>query len=235
MRFFYALQQTLIITNSKQQQKHVYHHLVACISAVAAVGIYAVVTNLVAKTSIRKRREAALKEAEAEGEMIKKEKILQAKEKFIQLKSEYDRQVNERNQKIAQSEQRAKQIEGNLQNQQRELENKLRENERLKEQMQNQLQILEHKKEEVDQNDARAEHAAGTNLGHELGGCQEHPHREHEGRGQDRGSFLCERNHRGSEDDRHEGGQTDHRGVDPARSHGDGHRERRDGLQHRKR
>ena len=125
--------------------------LAASISAVVAVAIYAVVTNLVIKTSIRKRREAAVKEAEAEGEMIKKERILQAKEKFIQLKSEYDRQVNERNQKIAQSEQRAKQIEGNLQNQQRELENKLRENERLKEQMQNQLQILEHKKEEVDQ------------------------------------------------------------------------------------
>ena len=134
--------------------------LVACISAVAAVGIYAVVTNLVAKSSIRKRREAALKEAEAEGEMIKKEKILQAKEKFIQLKSEYDRQVNERNQKIAQSEQRAKQIEGNLQNQQRELENKLRENERLKEQMQNQLQILEHKKEEID----RLMHEQNTRL-----------------------------------------------------------------------
>ena len=125
--------------------------LVACISAIAAIGIYVVVTNLVTKNSIRKRREAALKEAEAEGEMIKKERILQAKEKFIQLKSEYDRQVNERNQKIAQSEQRAKQIENNLQNQQRDLENKLRENDRLKEQMQNQLQILEHKKEEVDQ------------------------------------------------------------------------------------
>ena len=104
--------------------------LVACISAIAAIGIYMAVTNLVTKNSIRKRREAALKEAEAEGEMIKKERILQAKEKFIQLKSEYDRQVNERNQKIAQSEQRAKQIENNLQNQ---------------------LQILEHKKEEVDQ------------------------------------------------------------------------------------
>jgi len=124
--------------------------LVACISAIAAIGIYMAVTNLVTKNSIRKRREAALKEAEAEGEMIKKERILQAKEKFIQLKSEYDRQVNERNQKIAQSEQRAKQIENNLQNQQRDLENKLRENDRLKEQMQNQLQILEHK-EEVDQ------------------------------------------------------------------------------------
>ena len=139
--------------------------LTACISAVVSVAIYAVVTNLVVKTSIRKRRETAIKEAEAEGEMIKKERILQAKEKFIQLKSEYDRQVNERNQKIAQSEQRAKQIEGNLQNQQRELENKLRENERLKEQMQNQLQILEHKKEEVDQmqreQNARLEQISG--------------------------------------------------------------------------
>ena len=139
--------------------------LAASISAVVAVAIYAVVTNLVIKTSIRKRREAAVKEAEAEGEMIKKERILQAKEKFIQLKSEYDRQVNERNQKIAQSEQRAKQIEQNLQNQQRELENKLRENDRLKEQMQNQLQILEHKKEEVDQmqreQNARLEQISG--------------------------------------------------------------------------
>ena len=76
--------------------------LTVCV-AVAAVVVYAVVTNLVAKTSIRRKREEALKEAEAEGEMLKKEKILQAKEKFIQLKSEHDRQVNERNQKLAQS------------------------------------------------------------------------------------------------------------------------------------
>ncbi len=125
--------------------------LTAGISAVAAVGVYVLITNLVLKNSIRKRSEAAVKEAEAEGEMIKKEKILQAKEKFIQLKSEHDRQVNERNQRIAQSEQRAKQIENNLQNQQRDLENKLKENDRIREQMQNQLQLLEHKKEEVEQ------------------------------------------------------------------------------------
>ncbi|MEG0807755.1 MAG: ribonuclease Y [Alistipes sp.] len=125
--------------------------LAACISAVVAVGIYAVVTNFVIKTGIRKRRDAALKEAEAEGEMIKKERILQAKEKFIQLKSEYDRQANERSQKIAQSEQHAKQIENTLVNQQRDLENKLHENDRLKEQMQGQMQLLDHKKEEIDQ------------------------------------------------------------------------------------
>ena len=124
--------------------------LTACIAAVAAIGIYVLVVNLVTRNTIRKRCEAAVKEAEAEGEMIKKEKLPQAKEKFIQLKSEHDRQVNERNQKLAQSEQRAKQIEAGLQGQQRELENKIRENARIKEQMESQIQHLEHKKEEID-------------------------------------------------------------------------------------
>ena len=139
--------------------------VIAILSAVAAVVVYALVSSLVTKTLMRKRHEALLKEAEAEGEMIKKEKILQAKEKFMQLKSEHDRQVNERNQKIAQSEQRAKQIEQNMVNQQRELENKLRDNDRLKEQMQNQIQHLEHKKEAVDQmmkeQNARLEQISG--------------------------------------------------------------------------
>ena len=121
----------------------------AVCSAVAAVGVYAVVTNYIVKNSIRKRREEALKEAEAEGEMIKKEKILQAKEKFIQLKSEHDREVNERNHKLAQSEQRAKQLENNLQNKERELDKKHNETDRLKEHLEAQLQAVEHKKEEV--------------------------------------------------------------------------------------
>ena len=125
--------------------------LTACISAIVAVTVYVIVTNLILKQSIKSRCEAAVKEAEAEGEMIKKEKILQAKEKFIQLKSEHDRQVNERNQKIAQSEQRAKQIENNLLGQQRDLENRIKENDRLKEQMQGQLQRLQGKEEEIEQ------------------------------------------------------------------------------------
>ena len=124
--------------------------LVACISAIAAIGIYMAVTNLVTKNSIRKRREAAVKEAEAEGEMIKKERILQAKEKFIQLKSEYDRQVNERNQKIAQSEQRAKQLESTLHQQQEELNKKIKEQETLRGQLETQLQGIDRKKEEID-------------------------------------------------------------------------------------
>ena len=96
------------------------------------------------------RKSAILKGAEAEGEMIKKERILQAKEKFIQLKSEHDRVVNERNQKIAQSEQRAKQLESTLHQQQEELNKKIKEQETLRGQLETQLQGIDRKKEEID-------------------------------------------------------------------------------------
>ena len=96
------------------------------------------------------RKKAILKEAEIEGEMIKKERILQAKEKFIQLKSEHDRTVNERNQRLAQSEQRAKQLENNLQQQQQELNKKIKEQDNLRSQLEAQLQNIERKTEEIE-------------------------------------------------------------------------------------
>lgn len=96
------------------------------------------------------RKKAILKEAEIEGEMIKKERILQAKEKFIQLKSEHDRTVNERNQRLAQSEQRAKQLENNLQQQQQEINKKIKEQDNLRSQLEAQLQNIERKKEEIE-------------------------------------------------------------------------------------
>lgn len=120
------------------------------IIAVIAVVVSAI-TGFATYYMVKSHSRDILKEAENEGEMIKKEKILQAKEKFIQLKSEHDRQVNERNQRLTQSEQRAKQLENQLQNQQRELERKMAENDRLKEKMDSQIQALEHKKEELAQ------------------------------------------------------------------------------------
>ena len=96
------------------------------------------------------RKKAILKEAETEGEMIKKERILQAKEKFIQLKSEHDRMVNERNQRLAQSEQRAKQLENNLQQQQQELNKKIKEQDNLRSQLEAQLQNIARTKEKIE-------------------------------------------------------------------------------------
>lgn len=45
---------------------------------------------------MKKRREAILREAEAESEAIKKEKMVQAKEKFLQLKEEHERDAREK-------------------------------------------------------------------------------------------------------------------------------------------
>ena len=139
--------------------------LIAALSAVAAVGCYIVITNVVTKNTIRARRDAAIKEAEAEGEMIKKEKILQAKEKFIQLKSDYDRQVNERNAKLKEREQVIRQSENSIKDQQKDLERKHNESNRLKEQLESQLVALDRKKEDVErmirEQNARLEQISG--------------------------------------------------------------------------
>ncbi len=124
--------------------------VIAAIAAVAAVVVYIVITNVLTKNTIKARRETAIKEAEAEGEMIKKEKILQAKEKFIQLKSEYDKQVNERNAKLKEREQAVRQNENSIAQQQKELDRKNNENSRLREQLENQLAAVDRKKEEID-------------------------------------------------------------------------------------
>ncbi|MBQ5738180.1 MAG: ribonuclease Y [Alistipes sp.] len=116
---------------------------------IVGVVVGAIAGAVVAYFGARSRAKAIVAKAEADGEMIKKEKMLQAKEKFIQLKSEHDRQVNERNQKLQQSEQRAKQAEANLQHKERDLDKKAADYERRKEQLETQMQSVESRKEEL--------------------------------------------------------------------------------------
>ncbi len=124
--------------------------IIALISAVVAVVVYIVLSNMLAKNGANHKAKTIVDKATADAEMIKKERMLQAKEKFIQLKSEHDRAVNKRNQEVAQSENRAKQIEQNLQNQQRELEKKQKEAAQLREQLTAKIENLESKQEQVD-------------------------------------------------------------------------------------
>ncbi len=121
------------------------------ISIVAIAAVVSAISGAAAYYGVKARSQSMIKDAENEGEMIKKEKILQAKEKFIQLKSDHDRQVNERNQRLKESEQRAKQTETQLQNQMRDLERKMADNDRLKEKMEAQIAQLETKKSELAQ------------------------------------------------------------------------------------
>lgn len=57
---------------------------------------------------------AILKQANAEGESIKKDKILQAKEKFIELKAEHEKVILSRDKKIAEAEKRTRDKESQV-------------------------------------------------------------------------------------------------------------------------
>lgn len=107
--------------------------------------------------ALKSRKRKIVREAEAEGEVIKKDKMLQAKEKFLQLKAEHEKQVNERNQRVVALENKIKQQQATLQQQRNDLqrdiknfENEKREVEIIRENLTAQLAVVEQKNEELD-------------------------------------------------------------------------------------
>lgn len=110
------------------------------------IAAYYVVNNIV----LKKRKEEILKEATNEGENIKKEKIFQAKEKFLQLKSEHEQYINEKNNQIQQTENKIKQKELLTNQQMSEISRKQAEIEKIKENLNNQVQLVNKKSEEYE-------------------------------------------------------------------------------------
>ncbi|MCL2246872.1 MAG: ribonuclease Y [Lentimicrobiaceae bacterium] len=96
----------------------------------------------------------ALKKANEDGELIKKEKILQAKEKFLQLKSEHEQAVNEKNQQVAAGENRIKQKETVLNQKLEEINRKNQETATLKEELTKKIEANKLKQSELDKQTA---------------------------------------------------------------------------------
>jgi ribonuclease Y len=99
---------------------------------------------------LKRRRINIIKDAELEGEVIKKDKMLQAKERFLQLKSEHEKVINERNNKVAQAENRIKQKELILTQKLDETQRQKKELDTLKESFTAQSELIDRKKEELD-------------------------------------------------------------------------------------
>lgn len=98
---------------------------------------------------LRNRRKKIITEAEAEAEVIKKEKILQAKERFLQLKAEHEKVINEKNNRISQAENRTKQKELALSQKLEEAQRKKNESDAIRDSLTQQLEVLDKKSEEV--------------------------------------------------------------------------------------
>jgi len=98
---------------------------------------------------LRNRKNKIISEAEAEAEVIKKEKILQAKERFLQLKAEHEKVINERNNRITQSENRIRQKELTLSQKLEEAQRRKGEADTIRESLTQQMELLEKKNEEL--------------------------------------------------------------------------------------
>ena len=118
----------------------------AIIGAIVALAVYIVVRKLLLKG----QKAEILRAAEAEGEQIKKERILQAKEKYLQLKAEHEQHVNEKNNQLREAENRIKQKESALGQQNADLQKKLRDTETLQNSLQAQQENLRRKTEEFE-------------------------------------------------------------------------------------
>ena len=97
------------------------------------------------KTIGNAKKEASLllKNAQTEGENIKKDKIFQAKERFLELKAEHEKVIINKEKKISESEKRTRDKES-------QVSSELAKNKKLNEQLENKIKDLNHKVEVYD-------------------------------------------------------------------------------------
>jgi ribonuclease Y len=120
--------------------------IIGGLSFIAGLGLSYFLWNF----ALKKKKETLLKEAELEGESIKRDKMLQAKEKFLQLKSEHERYINEKNNKISSTENRLNQKEMQLSQKIEDQQRMKNELEAVRENMNVQLGLLEKRSEELE-------------------------------------------------------------------------------------
>lgn len=109
----------------------------------------AVIIFILQKSALKSKTEGILKEAEAEGESIKKDKIIQAKEKFLQLKDEHEKTMRERERRIQSLEDKTRSKEKSLNQRIEEVNRKGKGLERQEEELNQQLEVVRNKQNEL--------------------------------------------------------------------------------------
>jgi ribonucrease Y len=120
------------------------------VDGLAGLVLGVVVGSFILRKLNSKRLESLMHEAEEKAEVIKKEKILQAKERFLELKAEHEKAVNERNNAVQINETRLKQKESQISQKFEEIQRKQNEINAIRENLNNQLEIVTKKQTEYD-------------------------------------------------------------------------------------
>ena len=125
-------------------------NVLSIILPVAGFIVGGVISYVVLKYGLKSKCDNLLKEAEAEAEVIKKNKLLEVKEKFLNKKAELEKEVVARNQKIQQAENRIRQKELALSQKQEELQKRKAEQETQKANLEAQMKVVEKRQEELE-------------------------------------------------------------------------------------
>ncbi len=124
--------------------------LYVALSAIAALAIGVIGTIIVQRNMARSRAKAIIEEAEAEAEVMKKNKLLEAREEELKILSDAEKQASQRMQKAQSTESKLKQRELQLNQQQSENQRARNENEQTRAKLNDQLAALEGRKNELD-------------------------------------------------------------------------------------
>lgn len=109
-----------------------------------------VVAIIIQNILLKKRKEQILKEAETEGESIKKDKIIQAKEKFLQLKENHEKTIKDRERKLQSAEDRTKNKEKSLNQKIEEVNRKEKSIDGQKKTLEDKVGLIEVKQQELE-------------------------------------------------------------------------------------
>jgi ribonuclease Y len=120
--------------------------ITAIVSLAAGGAVSWAILNSIARSKCQK----IIEEAEKEAETIKKDKLLEVKEKYISLKAELEKQVNARNSKLQSQEAKLKQREMLMNQKQDDYHKKKNEVEAIRENLENQLDLIEKKKQDLE-------------------------------------------------------------------------------------
>jgi ribonucrease Y len=125
------------------------------IAGIAGLILGFLITSTVLRKKVEKKSDRVLKEAEEKGEVIKKEKILQAKEKFLALKSEHEKMIQERNATIQANENRLRQKEAGLSQKIEELKRKEKEVDTIRDNLNAQLDLVNKRQSDLEKSQKR--------------------------------------------------------------------------------
>lgn len=127
------------------------------IIGIAALVIGGSISYYLWDLALGRKKKKIMKEAQVASEIVKEKKMLQAKEKFIQLKSEHEKYINEKNSRISSAENKFQQRETAFLQRKEEFQKKVKEFEvsrkevdAIRDNLTTQLEVIEHKNEEME-------------------------------------------------------------------------------------